>query len=217
MRFCALAILSGLLTFVGFISAAMVLYPGGNWIDRAAPGHRFFANFLCDLTQPVSLSGVNNQNAAFCAQLGMLCFAASLAAFFWLLPRHFAARARLASWVRGLGECAVLCLVAVSLMPSEHFGMLHARLALTAGALGLSAALCAVVGLAGSQPRLALLGGLVMLTCAFDGVLFVYHLGDVTPPPLIIPAAQKLAALLLCLWMIGVAGLSLRPGSSSGA
>ena len=40
---------------------------------------------------------------------------------------------------------------------------------------------------------------------AFDAGLFIYHLADVTPPPLLVPAAQKGAALLFCLWMVQVA------------
>ena len=123
----------------------MLVYPGGNWLDRAAHGHRFFANYFCDLTQPVSLSGVNNPLGSRLAQLAMVCFAAALAGFFWLVPRHFAAQPRgLAAWVRGLGECAVLSYLAVPFTPSELFGDVHAWLSLLSGALGLSAALCAV-------------------------------------------------------------------------
>lgn len=207
-RQCAIVLLLGLFGFTGFTGLAMWLYPGGNWLDRSAPGHRFFANFFCDLTQPVSLSGVDNARGAFFAQLGMLLFALSLWAFFWLLPWHFAPARRVTRWVRGLGLGAVLSLAAVTLMPSERFGQLHGWLALASGALGIAAALSAVVTLARSQGRarsLGILGTLVLALGTLDGCLFASHLGQGTPLPWLVPAAQKIVALLLCAWMVGVA------------
>ncbi len=193
-------------SFAGFLAAAMAVYPGGNWLDRTARGHHFFANFLCDLTQPVSLSGVKNSLGAGLAQTGMLFFAAALAGFFGVVPQHFAVGSRAARWVRALGVCAVVCFVAVPLTPSERFGKVHAALALTAGGLGIAAALCAVWSLFAAQRRmLAMLGVLCLAAGVLEAVLFVYHLSDATPPPLIVPAVQKLAALLLCAWIVAVA------------
>ena len=214
MRRCALSTLLGLLGFVACIAISMRLYPGGNWLDRSAPGHRFFSNFWCDLAQPVSLSGVDNRIGALYGELGMLCFAAALAGFFWLLPRQFGPRTRAAPWVRGLGECAVLIFVAVTLMPSQRFGQLHARLALAAGGLGIAAAACAVASLSSSHPRarrLSVLGGLVLVLGAFDALVFLYHLNDASPPPLVIPAVQKIAGLLLGAWVFAVAWLEIAP------
>jgi hypothetical protein len=203
MLFCLLA-------FVVLISAAIQLYPGGNWLDRGALGHRFFANFFCDLTQPVSLSGVRNPIGSRLAQLGMLCFAASLAGLFWLVPYHFRARARAARWVRGLGECAVLSFIAVPLTPSERFGNVHAALALVSGGLGIVAASWAALALFASGRRaLGALGAGALAVAAFDAGLFVLHLRDAAPPPLVVPAAQKVAALLLAVWIAAVAVLVL--------
>ena len=187
---------------------AMRFYPGGNWLDRGARGHRFLANFVCDLTQPVSLSGVENRQGAFCAQAGMLFFALALAAFFLLVPRVCPPEARSARWVRWLGACAVVSFVAVPLTPSERFGNIHSALALASGGFGILGAACAVGGLAYSHRWLALLGAFTLSLAALDGALFVAHLGDLAPP-LIVPAAQKIAALLLCAWMIGVAKVAL--------
>jgi len=223
MRRSALATLFCLSGFAGLIAISMRLYPGGNWLDRSAPGHRFWFNFWCDLTQPVSLSGVDNHVGAFYGELGMLCFAASLAGFFWLLPRQFARQASSSPWVRGFGECAVLIFVAVTLMPSERFGALHAYLALASGGFGILAAACAVVSLWRSHTRarrLSVLGGLVLVLGAFDALVFLHHLNDAAPPPLVIPAVQKIAGLLLSAWIIAVAWLEIavqpstrRPGS----
>ena len=198
--------LLSLAVFLGLTAASMALYPGGNWLDRAAAGHRFFANFFCDLTQPISLSGVTNAVGSRLAQLGMLFFAVGLAGLFWLLPQLFVVRSRAGRWVRGLGECAVLCFVAVPLTPSERFGNAHAALALVSGSFGVASALLAAWALWAAKRRvLALLGALTLALCAFDGALFTYHLGDAAPPPLLVPAGQKIAALTLVLWMVAVA------------
>ncbi|MEP7049922.1 MAG: hypothetical protein ABJB12_06195 [Pseudomonadota bacterium] len=207
--------LACLLAFAGFLAAAMLLYPGGNWLDRSAAGHRFFANFLCDLTQPTSLSGVSNSLGAALAQIGMLFFALALAGFFAVIPAHFLVGSRAARWVRALGVCAVLCFVAVPLTPSERFGRVHSTLALTAGSLGIASALCALVALAAAQRRaLVVLGVLSLASGALEAALFVYHLGE-EAPPLLVPAVQKVAAALLSAWIVAVAaGILLEPPGS---
>ncbi|MEO6601385.1 MAG: hypothetical protein ABIQ16_16020 [Polyangiaceae bacterium] len=194
----------------------MQLYPGGNWLDPRARGHRFFYNFFCDLAQPVSVSGMDNRLGSTVAQVGMWCFALALGGFFWLLPLHFASpvSARTRAWVRGLGGWAVLGVALVPLLPSQRFGHLHGLLALSACGLGIVAALVAVIALCrarGSARWLGCLGALALAVGAFDAVLFAYHLHDSAPTPLLLPCAQKLAALLLSAWMIGVAWFVLRP------
>ncbi|MEI9942115.1 MAG: hypothetical protein WDO69_33285 [Pseudomonadota bacterium] len=198
--------------FLGLFVAAAAIYPGGNWLDRAAPGHRFFANYFCDLTQPVSLSGVSNPFGSRLAQLAMLFYAAALAGFFWLVPRYFAANTRAVTWVRGLGESAVVSYLAVPFTPSERFGAVHACLALLSGAFGISAAACAVWALLRSYRAARALGALGALALAagiLHATLFVHYLRAGEQAPLIVPAAQKVAALLLSGWMLGVAGLTL--------
>jgi hypothetical protein len=136
----------------------------------------------------------------------MLFFAQALAGLFWLVPCFFAGLSRVGRWVRVLGECAVLCLVAVPLTPSERFGGVHAALALVSGGFGIAAALAAACALwASKRSALALLGALTLALVACDGALFAYHLGGVAPQPLLVPAGQKVAALSLVLWIAAVA------------
>lgn len=200
------------LFWVGFallISVSMALYPGGTWLDRSAPGHHFFANFFCDLTQRVSLSGVTNQVGALCAQVGMLCFAIALAIFFQLLPKHFATPGR-APHVRRLGGAAVALFLLVTALPSGLIGDVHGWLALGSGALGVAAATLGALGLLASSPRARQLGYLGLATLvigALDGVVFAFTMNGATP--LFVPAAQKVAAVLLSVWMLGVARLTL--------
>ena len=210
IRRCALGVLAGLLGFVLCTAIAMRLYPGGNWLDPSAPGHDFFRNFFCDLSQPTSLSGVNNRIGSGFAQVGMWCFALALAGFFWLVPLHFAPSpsggAGLRRSVRGLGECAVLGVALVPLFPSQRFGHFHGRLALAASALGIVAALVAAAALfraRGWARWLGALGASALVVAVLDAALFAYHLNDAGPTPLFIPAAQKIAALLLGAWIVG--------------
>lgn len=190
------------------LGRAMVLYPGGNWLDRSAAGHRFFRNFLCDLTQPVSLSGVPNPDGSRQAQWGMLLFAGALAGVFWVAPHLFRSGQRPRLWARGSGACAALSFMAVPLTPSERFGNVHAALALLSGGFGVTALLCAVWGLFAARGRaraLALLGCLALALGVVDGALFIAHLGQVAPPPYLVPALQKVAALVLGAWLVAVA------------
>jgi hypothetical protein len=211
-RGCALLIALSLLAFWALFAGSVALYPGGNWLDRAALGHRFFANYFCDLTQPVSLSGVNNPVGSRLAQLAMLSFAPALAGFFWLVPRYFGPNVRAAVWVRRLGVCSVLSYLLVPFTPSELFGPLHAWLSLFAGALGLSAALRCVWALFHSHRAARALGALGALSLAAGlthALLFLHYLHRSEPAPLIVPAIQKVAALLLSGWMLAVAWLTL--------
>src|SRR5450432_3942451 len=152
-RPAALATLLCLLGFAGFWAGAMALYPGGTFLDRSHMGQSFFGNFFCDLTQPVSLSGVANPVGSRLGQCGMLLFAGALLGLFWVVPQHFAPGGRSRLWVLGLGTLSVLTFVAVPLTPSERFGNLHAVLALVAGTFGILAALVAVWALFASRGR----------------------------------------------------------------
>jgi hypothetical protein len=207
-RRAALATLLCLLGFVAFSAGAMALYPGGTFLDRSKVGQSFLGNFFCDFTQPVSLSGVANPVGSRLAQCGMLFFAGALWGLFWVLPAHFAPGRRLQNWVLGLGTLSVFTFVAVPLTPSEHYGGLHAALALVAGAFGIAAASVSVWVLFASERgarALGALGSLALAAGAFAAVIFVQHLGQAAPPPLLVPAAQKVAALLISAWIAAVA------------
>lgn len=197
--------------FALLLALSMRLYPGGSWLDRSAEGHHFFSNFFCDLAQPTSLSGVPNRVGALCAQVGMVSFALGLGVFFWLLPTRFPARERLAHAVRALGAVAIALFLAVTALPSESIGRVHAWLALGAGGLGIGAALLAVRGLLASSTQaraLGVLGVATLSVAALDALLFAWTMNG--PTPWLVPAAQKLAALLLSAWMLSLARLVLQ-------
>jgi len=56
-----------------------------------------------------------------------------------------------------------------------------------------------------ARERLAALGALAIAVGAFDAAIFVWHLGARAPAPLLVPAAQKVAALLVSAWIAAVA------------
>lgn len=204
----ARATLLCLLCFAGLWAGAMALYPGGTWRDRTHSGQSFFGNFFCDLTQPVSLSGVANPVGSRLGQCGMIFFAGALLGFFWLVPRHFPLpHDRAPKAVSNAGLCAVCIFALVPLTPSELFGWLHRALALTAGLVGFVAGLGALMHLIlvdRRGDRLVVLGALTLLATLFAAGAFVVYLGDPSPP-LLVPASQKVAALLLSTWILGVA------------
>ncbi len=208
VRRAARATLAGLAGFVGFWAAAMALYPGGTFQNPQHVGQSFFGNFFCDLAQPVSLSGVANPLGSRLAQCGMLFFAGALWATFSVVPRFFSRESGARRWLPRFATLSVLTFIVVTLTPSELVGRLHALLALLAGGFGIIALVLAVRGLfrvPGSARALAVLGALALAVGAFDAVIFAQHLSDRAPPPLLVPAAQKIAALLLSAWMAGVA------------
>jgi len=206
---CDIALFTGVRRVLGRRNG---LVPWRHFLDRSHSGQSFFGNFFAISRKPVSLSGVANPVGSRLAQCGMLFFAGALLGLFWVVPHHFAPGARTKPWVLRLGTLAVLTFIAVPLTPSERFGNLHATLALVAGGFGILAALVAVWALFASHGRaraLGVLGSIALAVGAFDAVIFVQHLGQSAPPPLLVPAAQKVAALLVSAWIAAVALLAL--------
>jgi len=94
----------------------------------------------------------------------------------------------------------------VALMPSERFGALHGVAVVVAGLPGLSAAVLAATGQLLARRMLpGALGATMVLFAITDFVLYVHTMLHGGPGPLVLPAAQKLALLLLLAWMLVVA------------
>jgi hypothetical protein len=202
------AIVACVLAFVALVVPAMLLYPGGTWWDATTHGHRFWQNFLCDLEWRVALDGQPNIVGSRLAEAALLSLVLAFVPFWLVVPRLFADDPRLGLAVRGLGNASVAGMVAVALMPSERFGVLHGAAVVIAGVPGLSAATLSVVGLArgGRSARPAAWIGASMLVFAFtDFALYVSHLVAHVEGTPFIAAAQKVALILLLVWMVGVA------------
>jgi hypothetical protein len=200
----------------------MLLYPGGTWWDRSAPGHSFWRNFLCDLEWTVALDGTPNPIGSRLAQAAMLVLILGLVPFWWIVPTFFfrpgseiarpGSISPLGRAVRAAGLMSVAGMIAVALMPSDRFGTLHGVAVIVAGLPGLSAAVLTVVGLlrGGRAARFAAAIGAAMLGFAIlDFVLYAWTMAHGGPGPLVLPAAQKCALLLLLAWMLAIARLGL--------
>ncbi|MRG92404.1 hypothetical protein [Polyangium spumosum] len=208
VRAAALFVIGSVACSCLLLGAAMALYPGGTWLDRAAAGHDFFRNFLCDLTADRALDGRTNPGA-WLAKAGMMALAAGTLPFWFLVTRLFAARVGLSVAVRVFGLASALAATLVPLAPSQRYGLLHALLILVAGAPGLVAAALATFGLLSAKggPRApARLAACTVGLAALDGALYAAHVasGEEVPSALL-PALQKLAALALVAWMTGTA------------
>jgi hypothetical protein len=196
--------------FVVLELIAMRLYPGGTFWDRTTRGAHFWHNFLCDLESPVALNGEPNALGSRFAQAAMLLMVIGLAPFWWLLPRLFPRLRRVGAAVRALGLVSLAGIVAVVLMPSSRFGVLHGVAVLVAGAPGLGAAALAVAGLALAEARppiSAALGGTVLAFALVDFVLYARTMVSGGPGPILLPIAQKIALFFLLAWMVAVARL----------
>jgi len=191
----------------------MHLYPGGTWWDRAARGHRFWQNYLCDLEWRVALDGRPNLLGARFAEGAMLSLIFAFVPFWWIVPRALAdpGAARRSAWaaaVRLLGCASVAGMVAVALMPSEYFGALHGVAVVVAGVPGLTAAVLATLMLLRAEPRPRIAGwlGATMLVFALvDFALYVDTMWAGGPGPIALPAIQKVALMSLMAWMAAVA------------
>jgi hypothetical protein len=191
--------------FVALIVPAMALYPGGTWWEPQAIGHRFWSNFLCDLEWRTALNGTPNPVGARLAEGAMLSLVLAFVPFWPLAARLFARRSRLASTVRLLGWTSVVGMIAVALMPSERFGALHGVAVVIAGLPGLSAALLAATGqLLARRMVPGVLGATMAFFAVLDFLLYVHTMLHGGPGPLVLPAVQKAALLLLLAWMLVV-------------
>ncbi len=203
-RCAALSVIGSVAIAVLLIGAAMALYPGGTWLDRGAPGHDFFRNFFCDLTADRALNGQTNPGASF-GKAGMIVLSAGTGPFWFLVTRLFGGRVRLVVAIRVLGLASALAAVAVPLVSSQRYGLLHPMLILIAGVPGLLAGALATFGLLATKsgPRApARLAALTAGLAGLDGALYAVHIvsGEEMTSALL-PTLQKLAALALVAWM----------------
>ena len=187
----------------------MRLYPGGTWWDSTTAGYRFWQNYLCDLEWHVGLNGQDNTAGSHLARAAMLVLLVGLAAFWLIAPSLFGrGRGRLPLSVPVLGLVSVAGTIAVALMPSDAFPVLHGFFVIASGVPGLAAAALTVRGLRAPGSRWPFggwLGAALFVVALLDLALYAFHWasGDEAPP--LLPAIQKIALFLLLAWMNGVA------------
>jgi hypothetical protein len=207
-----LASIAGFLVLVGLSAAC---YPGGTVFDPTAPGHHLLANYLCDLIQPTALNGAPNPVGARLAPVGMMLLGGGIVGGFWVAPALFPERRRLGRWTRGLGLASLAGLLAVPLTTTEGAGHWHSLAIFCAGVPAMAATVAGNVGLyAGGWRRLAALGAVLIVVGTVDGALYAVHLAAGGPPPLALPALQRIEMVLLLVWLVLITG-GVRTGTAS--
>jgi len=81
----ALVLVLALFGFLACTALAAAVYRGGTYCEPAATSYRFWGNYFCDLTAPVTQRGADNSRSAALAEAAFVCFSCATAPFFWLL------------------------------------------------------------------------------------------------------------------------------------
>jgi len=201
-----------------FVLAARA-YPGGTHFDRLRAGHDFWRNTLCDVARSTALGGARNEVGAAFARTAMTIMALGIGGLFWLLPERFPSSARLGVAVRALGCLSVPGALAVVFLPTDRFSALHGIAIVIAGLPALAAALIAAIGLLRERVRarfVTMVGILALGVAAADFGLYVHELVFGGPPRVAVSVLERIATLLVVLWMIVVARVSWRTRLASG-
>jgi hypothetical protein len=209
-------VLFGVASGASLLGIAMWLYPGGTALDPEAPGHSFWLNFLCDLTEPIARNGVPSPTGSMLARVAMIDLSLALGAVWLIGPALVPDRRAAARVIRGAGAVCAVALVAVPLVP----GVAHMIAIFVSSAAGLAAGLVTLVVLVrGGGPRhVWLLMAVVLVATAADSLFYAQSMAShprVVRPEL--PAVQRVASLLAVAWMVATALAVLRaPPRASG-
>ncbi|MGH2535813.1 MAG: hypothetical protein ACRDHL_00280 [Candidatus Promineifilaceae bacterium] len=191
---------AGVVQFPVLTGLAMLLYPGGTYLDRSAQGYRFFANFFSDLGrtlahngQPNTLSMLLFGVALTIAGLALMLFFAALAGMF----RRPASRA-LATAGTLMGVASGIGYVGVALTPADLFGPAHSNFVRLAFLAFLGAVVCfqfAILMQPGYPNRFGLIfAGFALLLSLYVWLLFGGPGISSAPGLLVQVAGQKVIA-----------------------
>jgi hypothetical protein len=198
---------------VALLGIAMWLYPGGTALDADAPGHSFWLNFLCDLTEPVARNGVPNRLGAQVARVAMLDLAVALGAV-WLVGPAFVEE-RAPGSARTIRVAGATCAAALCAVPFTE-RTAHMIAIFTAASAGLTAGVVTIVAhvrTGGPRRRWMLLTAVLVATAA-DSVFYAQSMSShprVVRPEL--PVVQRVGSLLALAWMVATALDTLRAGA----
>ena len=200
-------VFGGLLGFLGLTLRAAVAYPGGTFCEPDARSYRFWGNYFCDLTAPVTGRGIDNSLAAASAHAAFASFALALGPFFWLLA-GLAGRRLI---IRSCGLVSAFATAVLAWVPSGFGPTLHATAVFGATVPGLIAAGVGVYGLGlrtvkQGLTRAAFALGVATFLAGFAtaaGYAYVVATHGGCVPCL--PVLQKAVGMLLVSWMLLVA------------
>jgi len=205
------AMVCGVLVLFSFaMGAAMGAYPGGTFFDPNRVGYDFWDNFWCDALRNPALNGLVNARGARMATIAMWVLSAGLLPFWGMaaelcVPTSEFPSSAARGAIRWLGMGAMLGMMAVTLLPSNHFPFLHGFLVTFVGPMGILAAWIAVAKGRASRrvPGLAsLLGSLALLMAIVNLAQYGRQFWLEAEPSPLLPGLQKLATLFFLSWVL---------------
>jgi hypothetical protein len=122
-----------ILAFV-LATAAMLLYPGGTYLNPTARGYSFWQNSISDLGATVSWSGQRNYASPFLLAACASLLLGAAGCFMVLLPIY--SSSLLMRWLTRVASALVLVagvsLAAATATPQDRYPVLHGRLSIIA-------------------------------------------------------------------------------------
>jgi hypothetical protein len=212
------AMVCGVLVLFSFaIGAAMGAYPGGTFFDANRVGYDFWDNFWCDALRNPALNGLGNARGARMASIALWVLSAGLLPFWGMaaelcLPTSQFPNSGARALIRWLGMGAMLGMMGVTLVPSNHFPFLHGFLVTVVGPMGILATWIAVAkGRASPRvPALAsLLGTLALLMALVNLTQYARQFWLEAEPSPLLPGIQKLATLFFLSWVLALSAIVL--------
>jgi len=208
-RVLALVVLWGLCAFLVLASLGALAYPGGTYCEPEAEAYRFWGNFFCDVSGDFTRRREQNVAGALFTRAAFASFAVALGPCFWLVGGM--GSRRLGRAVRSFGATAAAATAVLAWLPSVSSAELHTVVALVAAIPGLLAMTLGTVALFPARRfGLAWLGVATLGAGALNTAGYVWAVRHLVACLPWLPAVQKVAAMMLVLWMTGVALASLR-------
>jgi hypothetical protein len=199
-----------LLGFLGSLTLAALLYPGGTWFDLRSVGFSFWGNFWCDLLHSPALNDAPNERGALAARVSFWLFAAALLRF-WPLAARLSPRPGVRRWVEALGLAGALALVLVTLFSSRDEPVLHALFVVTSTLLGVLAASVLALAIYARASLLTRALSIMLIASALVSLAQYVRQGAGAEPVVWLAGAQKLttfallAFMLRCAWLVHAA------------
>lgn len=164
-----------LLLFGLLISAAAVVYPGGDWQGRPSLGYSFWHNFWCDLLSARALNGQSNVAGSVLSRLAFACFAMALQRF-WPLAIALSGPSAAATVAHRLGGLGAVSLLVVAVVPAATSQLIHGVAVVISAGCSIAGVMLLLRGLLRQREHAAAsLGGAVALTTIVCLAQYMYQ------------------------------------------
>lgn len=178
----------GMGVFILLYVIAAMLYPGGSWANPEQIGFSFWNNYLCDLLDTYTISGVLNP-ARIYARVALLILCTSLMLLWYNLPRLFSYKSYTLKIIQWTG---ITSLGVTLLLGSES----HDIITRIAGFIGVIALILLFVNLYRENYYVHFGLGLFCLVIFFLNY-YIYESGILIH---LLPIIQKITFLSFILW-----------------